>query len=99
MSHVRARSATARRSDAVRLGSADAVDATADHVQRRTLGPERRRTAGAHGQGDRDRIHPLRAAHAAKTIVHVVGARPNYMKIAPIIEALRPAAGLRQILV
>jgi hypothetical protein len=34
-----------------------------------------------------------------KTIVHVVGARPNYMKIAPIIEALRPMTGLRQILV
>jgi UDP-N-acetylglucosamine 2-epimerase (non-hydrolysing) len=34
-----------------------------------------------------------------KTILHVVGARPNYMKIAPIIEALRPAAGLRQLLV
>ena len=34
-----------------------------------------------------------------KTIVHVVGARPNYMKIAPLMEALRPVAGLRQILV
>src|SRR5205085_5894812 len=34
-----------------------------------------------------------------KTIVHVVGARPNYMKIAPVMEALRPAAGVRQILV
>ena len=34
-----------------------------------------------------------------KTIVHVVGARPNYMKIAPIIEALRPAPGIRQLLV
>lgn len=34
-----------------------------------------------------------------KTIVHVVGARPNYMKIAPVMEALRPTANLRQILV
>ena len=34
-----------------------------------------------------------------KTIMHVVGARPNYMKIAPIIEALRPAARIRQVLV
>ena len=34
-----------------------------------------------------------------KTIVHVVGARPNYMKIAPLMEALRPVEGIRQILV
>src|SRR5580765_718640 len=34
-----------------------------------------------------------------KTIVHVVGARPNYMKIAPIMEALRSVPGLRQLLV
>src|SRR5260221_11584110 len=34
-----------------------------------------------------------------KTVVHVVGARPNYMKIAPLIEALRPVAGIRQVLV
>jgi UDP-N-acetylglucosamine 2-epimerase (non-hydrolysing) len=34
-----------------------------------------------------------------KTVIHVVGARPNFMKVAPIIEALRPVAGLRQILV
>jgi UDP-N-acetylglucosamine 2-epimerase (non-hydrolysing) len=33
------------------------------------------------------------------TIVHVVGARPNYMKIAPLMEALEPTAGLRQVLV
>ncbi len=31
--------------------------------------------------------------------MHVVGARPNYMKIAPVIEALRPRADLRQVLV
>jgi UDP-N-acetylglucosamine 2-epimerase (non-hydrolysing) len=31
--------------------------------------------------------------------VHVVGARPNYMKIAPVMEALAPIAGLRQVLV
>jgi UDP-N-acetylglucosamine 2-epimerase (non-hydrolysing) len=34
-----------------------------------------------------------------KTIVHVVGARPNYMKIAPVMEALRSEQGIRQILV
>ena len=35
----------------------------------------------------------------SKTIVHVVGARPNYMKIAPIMEAMGPVPGLRQVLV
>jgi UDP-N-acetylglucosamine 2-epimerase (non-hydrolysing) len=34
-----------------------------------------------------------------KTILHVVGARPNYMKIAPVIEALRPSADFRQVLI
>jgi UDP-N-acetylglucosamine 2-epimerase (non-hydrolysing) len=34
-----------------------------------------------------------------KTIVHVVGARPNYMKIAPLMDALTHADGIRQILV
>ena len=34
-----------------------------------------------------------------KTIVHVVGARPNYMKIAPLMDALKDAPGIRQILV
>ena len=34
-----------------------------------------------------------------KTIVHVVGARPNYMKIAPLMDALAGAPGIRQILV
>jgi UDP-N-acetylglucosamine 2-epimerase (non-hydrolysing) len=34
-----------------------------------------------------------------KTIVHVVGARPNYMKIAPLIEALKDVNGFRQVLV
>jgi UDP-N-acetylglucosamine 2-epimerase (non-hydrolysing) len=34
-----------------------------------------------------------------KTIVHVVGARPNYMKIAPLMEALRPSPAFRQVLV
>ena len=34
-----------------------------------------------------------------KTIVHVVGARPNFMKIAPLIEALRIVEDVRQILV
>src|SRR6516164_11623993 len=34
-----------------------------------------------------------------KTIVHVVGARPNYMKIAPLIESLRSGRPFRQVLV
>jgi UDP-N-acetylglucosamine 2-epimerase (non-hydrolysing) len=34
-----------------------------------------------------------------KTIIHVVGARPNYMKIAPLIEALRESGPFRQVLV
>jgi UDP-N-acetylglucosamine 2-epimerase (non-hydrolysing) len=34
-----------------------------------------------------------------KTVVHVVGARPNYMKIAPLMEALRDGRPLRQVLV
>jgi UDP-N-acetylglucosamine 2-epimerase (non-hydrolysing) len=34
-----------------------------------------------------------------KTIVHVIGARPNYMKIAPLIEALRAGSPFRQVLV
>jgi UDP-N-acetylglucosamine 2-epimerase (non-hydrolysing) len=35
----------------------------------------------------------------ARTVLHVVGARPNYMKIAPVIEALRSVAAIRQVLV
>jgi UDP-N-acetylglucosamine 2-epimerase (non-hydrolysing) len=35
----------------------------------------------------------------SKTIMHVVGARPNYMKIAPLMEALRGVPGIRQVLV
>ncbi|HVZ23117.1 MAG TPA: UDP-N-acetylglucosamine 2-epimerase (non-hydrolyzing) [Vicinamibacterales bacterium] len=34
-----------------------------------------------------------------KSIVHVVGARPNYMKIAPLMDALAGAPDVRQILV
>jgi UDP-N-acetylglucosamine 2-epimerase (non-hydrolysing) len=34
-----------------------------------------------------------------KTVVHVVGARPNYMKIAPLMDALRSEDGVRQVLV
>jgi UDP-N-acetylglucosamine 2-epimerase (non-hydrolysing) len=34
-----------------------------------------------------------------KTILHVVGARPNYMKIAPLMDALRDVPGVRQVLV
>jgi UDP-N-acetylglucosamine 2-epimerase (non-hydrolysing) len=34
-----------------------------------------------------------------KTIVHVVGARPNFMKVAPVMAALRGDARVRQVLV
>jgi UDP-N-acetylglucosamine 2-epimerase (non-hydrolysing) len=34
-----------------------------------------------------------------KTILHVVGARPNYMKIAPLMDALKAVPGVRQVLV
>jgi UDP-N-acetylglucosamine 2-epimerase (non-hydrolysing) len=34
-----------------------------------------------------------------KTIVHVVGARPNYMKIAPLMDALKNVPDIRQVLV
>ena len=34
-----------------------------------------------------------------KTIVHVMGARPNYMKIAPLMAALDRRSGVRQLLV
>ena len=34
-----------------------------------------------------------------KTIVHVIGARPNYMKIAPLMDALRAGTPFRQVLV
>ncbi|MCU1385405.1 MAG: UDP-N-acetylglucosamine 2-epimerase [Acidobacteria bacterium] len=36
---------------------------------------------------------------STKTVIHVIGARPNYMKIAPLMEALRPVSGIRQFLV
>src|SRR5205814_64880 len=50
---------------------------------------------------------PLRVAAAAsahrtfpmKTIVHVVGARPSYMKIAPLMAALSSGSPFRQVLV
>jgi UDP-N-acetylglucosamine 2-epimerase (non-hydrolysing) len=34
-----------------------------------------------------------------RTIVHVVGARPNFMKVAPVMDALRGEVRLRQVLV
>jgi UDP-N-acetylglucosamine 2-epimerase (non-hydrolysing) len=34
-----------------------------------------------------------------KTIVHVIGARPNYIKIAPLMESLRAGSRFRQVLV
>jgi UDP-N-acetylglucosamine 2-epimerase (non-hydrolysing) len=36
---------------------------------------------------------------AKKTLVHVVGARPNFMKVAPVMEALRGDDRLRQVLI
>src|SRR5882762_3616992 len=37
--------------------------------------------------------------NTTKTVVHVVGARPNFMKIAPLMKALGSVEGLHQILV
>jgi UDP-N-acetylglucosamine 2-epimerase (non-hydrolysing) len=34
-----------------------------------------------------------------KTIIHVAGARPNYMKVAPLMEGLRSVPGVRQLLI
>jgi len=34
-----------------------------------------------------------------KTVLHVVGARPNFMKVAPVMDALRPDARIRQVLI
>jgi UDP-N-acetylglucosamine 2-epimerase (non-hydrolysing) len=34
-----------------------------------------------------------------KTIAHVIGARPNYMKIAPLMESVRSTGLFRQVLV
>jgi UDP-N-acetylglucosamine 2-epimerase (non-hydrolysing) len=36
---------------------------------------------------------------AQKTIVHIVGARPNFMKVAPVMDALRGEPRVRQVLV
>src|SRR3954466_610468 len=41
----------------------------------------------------------LQMTRSQKTILHVVGARPNYMKIAPLMDALKSVPGLRQVLV
>jgi UDP-N-acetylglucosamine 2-epimerase (non-hydrolysing) len=40
-----------------------------------------------------------RSTPRIRTVVHVVGARPNYMKIAPVMEALTPYRAIRQLLV
>jgi len=39
------------------------------------------------------------AGHAGLTLLHVVGARPNFMKVAPVLAAGRGHEGVRQILV
>jgi UDP-N-acetylglucosamine 2-epimerase (non-hydrolysing) len=35
----------------------------------------------------------------SKVVLHVIGARPNYMKVAPVYEALKAHTGIRQVLV
>jgi UDP-N-acetylglucosamine 2-epimerase (non-hydrolysing) len=37
--------------------------------------------------------------NSRKTVLHVVGARPNFMKIAPVMRALDRVPGLRQVLI
>src|SRR5262245_50306359 len=70
-----------------------------------TTGPQ---TSGCTGKGrdERRRARRLllpperdRTADPMKTIAHVLGARPNYMKIAPIFEALRSRPHFSQLLV
>src|SRR5918997_4919363 len=48
--------------------------------------------------------HELDAVYGAgpeglATIVHVVGARPNFVKMAPIVAALEPRGAFRQVVV
>jgi len=40
-----------------------------------------------------------RRSEDVKTVAHVVGARPNYMKIAPVMDAVRAHGSVRQLLV
>src|SRR5258706_13984629 len=56
-----------------------------------------------HGQRGR-RGMPSRHEEAAvrsfpRTVLHVVGARPNFMKFAPVMDALRGETRLRQVLI
>jgi UDP-N-acetylglucosamine 2-epimerase (non-hydrolysing) len=44
-----------------------------------------------------DRVSPSQIT--MKTIVHVVGARPNYMKVAPLMKALASKERVRQVLI
>ena len=46
----------------------------------------------------RSRRNSSRAGGARK-IIHAVGARPNFVKVAPVVEALADAAGVRQMVV
>ena len=38
-------------------------------------------------------------ASPARKIIHAVGARPNFVKVAPVVEALADASGIRQVIV
>src|SRR5581483_3196221 len=46
-----------------------------------------------------DAAIPANFGDSMTTIVHVIGARPNYMKIAPLMEALKTGSPFRQVLV
>jgi UDP-N-acetylglucosamine 2-epimerase (non-hydrolysing) len=48
---------------------------------------------------DNGRPHPISLHGDAGTIVHVVGARPNFIKMAPLIEALERRGATQQIVV
>src|SRR6266851_1945554 len=63
------------------------------------LGPVSATWPGAASAASPMALKAPRRDDAMKTILHVVGARPNYMKIAPLMDALRVADGFRQVLV
>src|SRR5205823_733066 len=67
------------------------------HRRRRTAGPDRYRTHPV--MSATDLAQEDRAAQAAQPILCVVGARPNYMKMAPIIRALAAHGALPPVLV
>jgi UDP-N-acetylglucosamine 2-epimerase (non-hydrolysing) len=63
------------------------------------MDPARRHWRRAVGDRDITIMRETGLAPQQRTVVHVVGARPNYMKIAPVMDALRGESRVRQVLV